>query len=201
MDGRLAEVNKQIRMIVQDNIKNISFFWFLAPVVVALVSFWVVMTNMPEVYGFWRDEVKAVLETIALVLMGAAFLFSLLRVVLTKGSAFSIWLSTLVLILLCREIHWDWTSNGVYIGVFFWAAVGVWKYSLLKEALSDRKTITLLALVFFSYFVGVTFDQQWWTEAERMDKIGKLAGEVVEDFGHICICMLLIVSSWRTKRG
>ncbi len=199
MDGRLAEVNKQIRMIVQDNIKNISFFWFFAPVVVALVSFWAVMTNMPEVYDSWWSGVKAVLETIALVLMGAAFLFSLLRIALTKGSVFSIWLSVLVLILLCREIHWDWTSNGVYVGVFLWAVAGVWKYSLLKEALSDRKTITLLALVFFSYFVGVTFDQQWWTEAERMDKIGKLAGEVVEDFGHVCVCALLIVSSLRRK--
>jgi hypothetical protein len=69
------------------------------------------------------------------------------------------------------------------------------QYERLESALSDRKTITLLALILFSYFVAVTFDQQWWTDGKYYDKCGKLAGEVIENLGHTLVGLLVLIGS------
>jgi len=154
---------------------------------------------MPPDYSQWWDAHKRVLESLALILTGGAFGIALLRVAMTKGSTFSFWLSGLALIVWFREIHWEWMSAGVYVGLFVWAVIGCWKYTSIEKALLNRRTITLLALIFFSYAVAVTFDQQWWTDAKYMDKVGKLAGEVLEDLGHLFLVLLVGMSSWEKK--
>jgi hypothetical protein len=37
--------------------------------------------------------------------------------------------------------------------------------------------------------------EQWWTEGKYMDKCGKLAGEVVENLGHILVGLLVLLGS------
>lgn len=196
---RVAEVNlkDQVRLIARNFLREIHLPWLLLPIVVAVSSFYIVMVNMPAEYVMWREGIKAVLEEIAIVMMGAALLIAVVRIVLTRANVLSLWLAWLALILLCREIHWDWTSDGVYVGLVVWGAAAVWKYPHLEQTLRGRTTVTLLALMFLTYFIGVGFDHHWFTSATRMDKVGKLAGEVVEDLGHLWVCLLVLVCSWR----
>lgn len=81
------------------------------------------------------------------------------------------------------------------MGLLIWMVFAFFQYERLESALSDRKTITLLALILFSYFVAVTFDQQWWTDGKYYDKCGKLAGEVIENLGHTLVGLLVLIGS------
>lgn len=182
-------------MIALKTLRSIFYPSFLLPVIVAVIAFLIVKEHMPVDYREWWNAKKAVLENLALILIGGAFGLSVIRVVLTRGAVFSIWISAFALNLWFREIHWDWMSAGVYVGLFLWMAFAFFKYERLEPALSDRKTITLLALIFFSYFVAVTFDQQWWTEGKYYDKCGKLTGEVIENLGHTLMGLLVLIGS------
>lgn len=182
-------------MIGLKTLRSIYFPVFLLPVIVAVIAFFIVKAHMPLDYADWWNAKKAVLENLALILIGGAFALSVIRSVLTKGSIFSLWISAFAMILWFREIHWEWTSWGVYVGLLIWMAFAFFKYELLEPALSDRKTITLLALIIFTYFIAVTFDQQWWTEGKYYDKCGKLAGEVIEDLGHALVGLLVLFGS------
>ena len=181
--------------IVLKTLRSIYYPSFLLPVIVAVIAFFIVQAHMPLDYVDWWNAKKAVLEELALILIGGAFALSVIRSVLTKGSIFSLWISAFALIIWFREIHWDWTSSGVYVGLLIWMAFAFFKYDRLEPALSDRKTITLLALIIFSYFVAVTFDQQWWTDGKYYDKCGKLAGEVIENLGHTLVGLLVLIGS------
>ncbi len=182
-------------MIILKTLRSIYYPSFLLPVIVAGIAFLIVKANMPLDFADWWNARKAVLEDLALILIGGAFALSVIRCVLTKGSIFSLWISAFAMIIWFREIHWDWTSSGVYVGFLIWLAFAFFKYERLEPALSDRKTVTLLALILFTYFVAVTFDQQWWTDGDYFNKIGKLAGEVVEDLGHSLVLLLVLFGS------
>ncbi len=195
MKEKLMQWKDRALMIGQNTLPGIFFPSFVVPIIVAVVAFFIVKANMPLDYHDWWDAKKAILENMALILIGGAFCLSVIRVVLTKGAVFSIWISAFALNFWFREIHWDWMSSGVYVGLLLWMVFGFFKYEQLEPALSDRKTVTLLALIFFSYFIAVSFDQQWWTEGKYMDKCGKLAGEVVENLGHILVGLLVLLGS------
>ena len=197
---RIIELKKRMEVIFRDCMQEVSFFWFLLPLAVVLCAFFAISEQMPTDYSSWWSAHKQVLELWALRLIGGAFMVSLIKIATTKASVFSIWLSTLALILWFREIHWEWTSNGVYVGVFLWAVIGVWQYEKLKASLFSPRTLTLLGLIFFSYAVAVTFDQQWWTDTKYMDKVGKLAGEVLEDLGHLLVLVLMLFGPWASSR-
>jgi hypothetical protein len=49
----------------------------------------------------------------------------------------------------------------------------------------------VFALIFFTYFIAVTFDGQWWTASRRMDQAGQLAEEILEVFGHILVLVMV----------
>ena len=185
-------------MIALKTLRSIYYPSLLLPVLVAAIAFLIVKANMPLDFEDWWNARKAVLEDLALILTGGAFALSVIRCVLTKGSIFSLWISFFTMIIWFREIHWDWTSSGVYVGFLIWMAFAFFKYERLEPALSDRETITLLALILFTYFVAVTFDQQWWTDGDYFNKCGKLAGEVVEDLGHSLIVLLVLIGSRKT---
>ena len=93
-----------------------------------------------------------------------------------------------------REIHWDFMSAGVYVGLFSFMIIAWLRYDSFKEYMGHRFFLTMFTMVFLTYFIAVTFDGQWWTSAERMDEVGQLAEEALEVFGHILVIIMVVFS-------
>ena len=177
------------------SLKGVYYPFLLIPILVAAVSFWIIVWQMPmESYDFWHHTCKIFWETKALQVLIVAVAVAVIRLTLTKFAPFSLWLLGFTVVFLMRESHWDFMSEGVYVGVIILLVIAWWQYDLMREYLQSRFFLTMFAMVFLAYFIGVTLDAQCWTETERMDHVGQLAEEVVEVFGHLLIVMMTVFS-------
>jgi hypothetical protein len=167
----------------------------LIPILVAAVSFWIIARQMPmESYDFWYGALKTFWESKALQVLIVAVTAAVIRLVFTKFAPFSLWVLGFTVVFLMREIHWDFMSEGVYIGVIILLVIAWSQYDQMREYLQSRFFLTMFAMVFLTYFISVTFDAQCWTKTERMDHVGQLAEEIVEVFGHLLIVIMTVFS-------
>ena len=177
------------------SLKGVYYPFLLIPILVAAVSFWIIAWQMPmESYDSWHGACKTFWETKALQVLIVAVAVAVIRLAFTKFAPFSLWLLGFTVVFLMREIHWDFMSEGVYVGVIILLVIAWWQYDLMREYLQSRFFLTMFAMVFLAYFISVTLDAQCWTETERMDHVGQLAEEVVEVFGHLLIVMMTVFS-------
>ena len=191
---------QEIAAILRVSFKGVCYPFLLIPILVAAVSFWIIAWQMPmESYSSWRTACKIFWEVKALQILIVAVAVAVIRLVFTKFALFSLWLLGLTVVFLMREIHWDFMSEGVYVGVIILLVIAWLQYDLLKEYLQNRFFLTLIAVVFLAYFIGVTLDGQWWTTTERMDQVGQLAEEVVEVFGHLLLLMMVVFSRKQSR--
>jgi len=187
--------------ILRASFKGVCYPFLLIPILVALVSFWIIAWQMPpmESYHSWRDACKIFWEATALHVLIVAVAVAVIRLVFTKFALFSLWLLGLTVVFLMREIHWEFMSEGVYVRVIILLVIAWLQYDLLREYLQNRLFLTLFAMVFLAYFISVTLDGQWWTKTERMDQVGQLAEEVVEVFGHLLVVMMAVFSRKQSR--
>jgi len=186
---------QELFKIIRESFTRIYYPVLIIPILVATISFWIVAWQMPlESYEPWQRASKSVWESMALILLKGAVAMTVLRVFFTKFTPFSIWLSGLATVFLMREIHWDFMSEGVYVGLMILLIIAWLKYDLFKEYMRQRFFLTMFAMVLFTYFIAVTFDGQWWTTTRRMDQVGQLAEEILEVFGHLMVIVLVIFS-------
>lgn len=181
--------------IIRESSKKVYYPILILPILIAVISFWIVALKMPmESYKTWHTISKSSWEAIALILLKAAVALSIIRTLYTKFTPFFIWLTGLTGVLLMREIHWDFMSAGVYVGLLIFMLIAWLKYDSLKEYMATPFFLTIFALVFFSYALAVTFDGQWWTTTKRMDQVGQLAEEILEVFGHLMVIAMVLFS-------
>lgn len=175
--------------------KGVYYPSLLIPILVAAVSFWIIAWQMPmESYDPWRGSCKTYWETKALQVLIVAVAVAVIRLAITKFAPFSLWLLGFTTVLLMREIHWDFMSEGVYAGMIILLVIAWLQYDLMRKYLQNGFFLNMLAMVFLAYFIGATLDAQCWTETERMDHVGQLAEEVVEVFGHLLIVPMTVFS-------
>jgi hypothetical protein len=187
----LVKTNWKCRL--STSFKGVYYPFFIIPILVAVVSFWIIAWQMPmESYHSWFVAFKIFWETKALQVLIVAAAVAAIRVVFTEFAPFPLWLLGLTVVFLMREIHWDFMSEGVYVGVIILLVIAWLQYDLMREYFQSRFFLTMFAMVFLTYFIGVTFDAQWWTKTERMDNVGQLAEEVVEVFGHLLIVIMTL---------
>jgi len=94
------------------------------------LAWWPVVIGPLTVAGVWAASsvgwdwclAKGPHEVIAICLLSAAVLTYVART-RTGGNPVHLLLTVLAVVFLLREIHWDWTSPGVYVAV---ACLGVW---------------------------------------------------------------------------
>jgi hypothetical protein len=181
--------------ILGESFKRVYYPVLIIPVLVAAISFWIIAWQMPlESYEPWQRASKSIWESTALILLKSAVALTVLRVIFSKFEPFTIWLLGLATVFLMREIHWDFMSEGVYVGVIILLLIAWLKYDMFKEYMQQRFFLTLFTMVFLTYFTAVTFDGQWWTETKRMDQVGQLAEEILEVFGHLLVIVMVIFS-------
>lgn len=175
------------------SLKGVYCPFLLIPVLVAAASFWIIAWQMPmESYDSWRGSCKFFWENKALQVLIVAMVLAVIRLAITKFALFSLWLLGVTTVFLLREIHWDFMSEGVYVGLIILLIFAWLQYDLMIEHLQNRFFLTILAMVFLAYFIAVTLDAQCWTKTERMDDVGQIAEEIVEVFGHLLIVIITV---------
>ena len=65
-------------------------------------------------------------------------------------------------LVLAREIHFDWTDAGIYIGLIVLLGIASLKYDALKDHLDTPWVINLVVIGLFTYVLSQTIDQRWW---------------------------------------
>lgn len=139
----------------------------------------------------WTIASKDFAETSALVVLGAAFVICVARWIRVQH-AFLAWLSAWIGAFLLREIHLDGTSTFIYLAMLGLLLIGWWQYARLADYLGGRITLTLLAGVFFTYFVSVGCDKKFWTFLAD-DFLLQHAEEFLELPGHLQLLLLSLL--------
>ncbi|UCE86010.1 MAG: hypothetical protein JSU66_17065, partial [Deltaproteobacteria bacterium] len=111
-----------------------------------------------------------------------------------------LWSFGVLVVLLCREIHFVGTSTGVYVGLVALFLLALRHYESLRESLERGVTINFLAMGFFSYFLAVTVDARWWKPRGAWpgipgeDVFHVPLEELLELLGHVLIIGALLLA-------
>ncbi len=191
---------QEIALISSISIKRVRYPFLLIPILMTVIIFSIIAVRMPmESYDFYYGNCKSLLEVQALSLLKVAVAVAVIRLVFTKFALFSFWLLCLNTVLLMREIHWDFMSEGVYVGFMILLVIAWLKYDLLKEYLQSQFFLTIFSMILLCYFISVTLDGQWWTQTDRMDIVGQLTEEIIEDFGHFLVIIMTLFSRKQSR--
>lgn len=104
------------------------------------------------------------------------------------------WLTLLSLSLLCREIHFQGTSTGIYfvIPLLFWYAS--LHFRELQPYAGSRLLVSLLAGAFVTYFFTITVDRAVWKFLPHHDHWRNNIEETLETLGHAMILATILLS-------
>ncbi len=136
---------------------SLKGFWVLLPVL-----FGVAVVCVGQASGSETQYWKGWNENAAIVIMGATVAVFLVRVVLFRTKCDLVLLMVAVAFL-CREIHFEGTTKGVYVavgiaGAFAW----VWRDDIL-DTLEGRMTFKrVLAGMIWSYFVSIVIQRRFF---------------------------------------
>jgi hypothetical protein len=129
--------------------------WFVLPPLAlsALVAY----LSYSGVYDPW----KPTLESLALWLLAIGTALACVRLFLSRD-VFFVWGAAVLLTLLCREIHFVGTSEGVYVSLVLLGLLAVRFHDRLEGYLAQPFVVNALAMGFFCYVITNTTDQRWW---------------------------------------
>jgi hypothetical protein len=139
---------------------------------------------------------KATLETLSLWATGAATAGCLLRWAASRDPWFG-WAAALTANLAFREVHVEWASDFVYLGLAILAGVALRHYALFRDRLGQPALVTGLATGFTMYAVAVAVDQRWARGLPYEEVWQMLLEETLELVGHVVIGVTLVVSPRR----
>ena len=151
--------NKKDYLSFSQQLKLISshanyFLIFASPLIFTLIINLLIQNSLYPIS-------KNVLETAAIIVLGAFFLISVSQFAFHKDKYF-IWAACLLLAFLIREIHPPGSSVGIYIGVFLLLYIAHKQFYNFIDYFENKIFINLIAMGFFTYFIAVTIDQRFW---------------------------------------
>lgn len=138
-------------------------------------------------YSYGRQE----LESLA-ILVNCCLVMALVVRLCVSRHVFFLWSIGLMGLVLAREIHFDWTDAGIYIGLIVMLGVASLKYDALKDYLDTRWVINLVAIGLFTYVLSQTIDQRWWKGLPGEDLVHVPLEETMEVLGHCFIGVALL---------
>ena len=95
-------------------------------------------------------------------------------------------------VILCREIHFQGTDFGIYLGLLLLLGIALLRYDELKDYLANPFVVNLLAIGFFSYFLSQSIDQRWYRGLPGEAVVHVSLEETMEVLGHCFIGTALI---------
>ena len=167
---------------------------FLVVTFVVAVCMWIVMAN--ELIR----PAKEPLEIAAVVISAAFMLIAAVRFILTRH-VFFLWSTTLLFLIMCREIHFEGTDEAIFIGFAVLLGVLLSKYDRLRPYLDNPWVVNLLVAGFFTYFLSQTVDQRWWRAVPGEGSAHVPLEESLELLGHLMIGFAAVLCKGYRKGG
>ncbi len=172
---------------------GINYWWLLIPLAVTVVL-WVLIAAVG--YPFGKKELEPAAIVVSCLFMFAAAL----RYLITRHSFF-LWGTGLMALIMCREIHFQGTDPGIYIGMLVLFGIALLKYDMLKDYLDNPLVINLLLIGIFTYFLSQTIDQRWWKDLLPGERIVNVPlEETLELLGHCCIGSAVVFCKSRQQK-
>lgn len=139
------------------------------------------------------ETIRPIMETASLGVLPAALLIALGRYAIGR-EAFFLWLTGFAGVLFCRELHFQGTSAGVYVGLGILAWLACRYYPQLGGYFANRRVATILTLILLMYFIGVTLDRNVWKFIPDRKIWASPLEEIVEIAGHIGVVILALAA-------
>jgi len=177
----LSAVMKKNVIVLQ---QGINYWLLLIPLAITL-GMWILIAE--GAYPFGRKELESAAIVVSCLFMFAAAL----RYLITRHKFF-LWGTGLMGLIMCREIHFEGTDPGIYLGLLLLFGIALLKYDTLKDYLDNPLVINLLLVGFFTYVLSQTIDQRWWKGMPGEKIVHVPLEETLEVLGH-CIIGFAVV--------
>jgi len=134
----------------------------------------------------WKKRVRRCRYRGKLFVYDIFMLAAALRYLISRHNFF-LWGTGLLGLIMCREIHFEGTDPGMYIGLLMLLGIALLKYDKFKDYLDNPLVINLLLIGFFTYFLSQTLDQRWWKGLPGERIVHVSLEEMLEVLGHCII--------------
>ena len=188
----------KLKKLIKENWEQLNLLSLLTPLFFAGgITYFLLcdQTRIEEEIG--PNTFKVILESVAFYILVPAAVFAYLRFCVER-SWFFLWFSFLLGILICREVHWDWTSKGVYILLAILALVGYFYYDKLRPQVNSSLFVNLFVVAIVSYFISeFLLDHNWARIPKHFRddiKFKKSLGEFMEVFGHSMMFVIVFLT-------
>lgn len=172
--------------------QGINYWSLLIPLAVTLVL-WILIAAGGFKFG------RRGLEDAAIVLSCLFMIAAALRYLISRHNFF-LWGTGLMGLIMCREIHFEGTDPGIYIGLLMLLGIALLKYDKFKDYLDNPLVINLLLIGFFTYFLSQTIDQRWWKGLPGERIVHVSLEETLEVLGHCIIGSAVVFCKSRQQK-
>lgn len=178
---------------------SLKGLWALFPVLIA-----VAVVCAGQLAGNETKYWKGSNETAAIFIMSATVAIFLLRTILFR-QPYDYLLLALSIAFLCREIHFQGTSKGVYVAV---AIIGVWAWiwrDSILDAMEGKITLkTAVAGMIWSYFISIIIQRRVFKHIPLGDgfhnfehSVHVALEEVTENASHLMFFAVGLLGGWK----
>ena len=171
---------------------GINYWSLLVPLAVTSVL-WILIAAGGYTYGKKELEAAAIVVSCLFMLAAAA------RYLITRHKFF-LWSTGLMGLIMCREIHFEGTDPGIYLGLLLLFGIALLKYDTFKDYLDNPLVINLLLIGFFTYALSQTIDQRWWKGIPEEGIVHVPLEETLELLGHCIIGSAVIFCRSRKQK-
>ena len=189
---------EKLKKMIEENWRQLNLLSLLAPLAfVAGISYFLLCDQTRVAEGIGPNTFKVALESVAFYVLVPAAVLAYLRFCVER-SWFFLWFFCIVGTLICREVHWDWTSKGVYVMLAVLGVLGYLFYDKLRPQIISSVFVNIFVVLVISYFISeFLLDHNWIRIPKhyRHDiKFRKSLGEFIEVFGHSMIFAIVILT-------
>lgn len=169
-------------------LRTASLWAMLVPAAGALLI--AALNLRPEIAPYLTKESAEIASPI---ILGLGSLLAL-WIAASRPHPYYKWQALFVIACFLRELHFQGTNSGFYIAL----VVLLWWLSHARERLAaflnDRRIVTLLVAVLWTYFISKTFDRHLWDNAMSGRLTRDLFEENLEILGHLLLVGLVMAS-------
>ncbi len=193
----LKKEMEKVKSLIRENFGQLNLIVLLTPFIFAGCISWYLLSDTVANGPFGPDTFKAILEKVAFYILVPTALIAYYRFCIER-SRFFLWFLAIILALLCREVHWKWTSGGVYAMLGLLMLIGYIFYDKLRPQISSSAFINLFVTAILCYFIAnLLLDQNWARVSKefRHDiNYKKSLEEFMEVLGHVTIALIVLLT-------
>lgn len=192
-----AQIQK-IKDLFKENWQQLNLLSLLTPFLFAgCIVYFLLSDQVAQAEDMGPNTFKVVLEKVAFIILVPAVIVAYLRFCIER-SVFFLWLSAIIGSFICREVHWDWAGNGVFVLLGILMIIGYIFYDKLRPQITSSAFINLFVTAIVCYFIAsFLLDHNWAriSKEYRSDiSFRKSLEEFMETLGHSIIALIVFLT-------